>query len=133
MECVWSGKIIKKFDIDHIIPFSFWRNNDLWNLMPTQPKLNLQKKDNLPSYALMNQRKDSIIYYWQILRGDNERRFDYEAEKLIGRGAVDREDWELPLFSSLIEAIEVTALQRGCERWEIKSMQKMFSISDVAE
>jgi hypothetical protein len=31
--CVWSGNKISQYDIDHIIPFSIWKNNDLWNLL----------------------------------------------------------------------------------------------------
>jgi len=27
--CVWTGKQIKTCHIDHMIPFSVWRNNDL--------------------------------------------------------------------------------------------------------
>jgi SAM-dependent methyltransferase len=120
VECVWSGKIIEKFDIDHVIPFSFWRNNDLWNLMPSQPRLNLQKKDKLPSHKLLLRRKDAIIYYWQILREKSEPRFDFEARKILGREKLARYNWEFPLFSALAEAVEVTALQRGCDRWEFK-------------
>jgi len=120
VECVWSGKTIEKFDIDHVIPFSFWRNNDLWNLMPSQPRLNLQKKDKLPSHSLLIRRKDSIIYYWQILRKESEPRFDFEAGKILGGDKLYHPNWELPLFSALAEAVEVTALQRGCERWEFK-------------
>jgi hypothetical protein len=32
--CVWTGKTISTYDIDHLIPFSIWKNNDLWNLLP---------------------------------------------------------------------------------------------------
>ena len=120
VECVWSGKITKDFDIDHVIPFSFWRNNDLWNLMPSQPRLNLQKKDKLPSHDLLIRWKDAIIYYWQILREKSEPRFDFETGKILGKEKRYFSNWELPLFSALAEAVEVTALQRGCERWEIK-------------
>jgi hypothetical protein len=35
LECVWTGgRLVQRFDIDHGIAFSLWRNNDLWNLFP---------------------------------------------------------------------------------------------------
>ena len=32
--CVWSGKVLplEKTEIDHLLPYSVWHNNDLWNL-----------------------------------------------------------------------------------------------------
>ena len=29
IDCVWTGKSVCKYDIDHALPFSVWRNNDL--------------------------------------------------------------------------------------------------------
>ena len=118
IQCVWSGDTIRRFDIDHVIPFSFWRNNDLWNLLPARPSINLQKKDKLPEHSLLMQRKDAVVYYWRFLKDFNDIRFSYEAAKLLGREI--KENWELPLFSALVEAVEVTVLQRGCERWAPK-------------
>ncbi|MCK5201370.1 MAG: hypothetical protein KAR21_23610, partial [Spirochaetales bacterium] len=40
LECVWSGKSVKHYDIDHALPFSIWRNNDIWNLFPADSKVN---------------------------------------------------------------------------------------------
>lgn len=64
IECVWSGKKIKHFDVDHIIPFSLYFNNDLWNLMPSDKKINNKKRDKIPTPDLIKKRKDIIIYYW---------------------------------------------------------------------
>ncbi|NLE60773.1 MAG: methyltransferase domain-containing protein, partial [Planctomycetes bacterium] len=36
--CTWTGAALPKgFAVDHIIPFSLWHNNDLWNLVPASP------------------------------------------------------------------------------------------------
>jgi len=64
IKCVWSGKKIKDFDIDHIIPFSLYFNNDLWNLMPSDKKINNKKRDKIPTPNLIKKREDIIIYYW---------------------------------------------------------------------
>ena len=36
--CVWTGRKISTYVIDHVIPFSIWKNNDLWNLLPSDSK-----------------------------------------------------------------------------------------------
>ncbi|MDR9410867.1 MAG: hypothetical protein RI573_18625, partial [Balneolaceae bacterium] len=41
LECVWSGsRITNDLNIDHVLPFSVWRNNDLWNLLPAKATVN---------------------------------------------------------------------------------------------
>ena len=118
-ECAWSGKSLKKtFDVDHMIPFSLWRNNDLWNLLPATPSVNRDKRDKLPTRSLLIERKECIVDYWRVLRNAIPARFDYETSKFIGTVRLTSSDWESQMFSSVVEAIETTALHRGCERWE---------------
>lgn len=67
-ECVWSGKNLtgKNYDVDHMLPFSVWFNNDLWNMLPTDRVLNQQKKkDKIPTRELIEKRAYSIINYWR--------------------------------------------------------------------
>ena len=61
-ECVWTGVSLKKeYAIDHVIPYSLWKNNDLWNLLPSLPKVNLSKSDKLPTRELVIKQKDAIV------------------------------------------------------------------------
>ena len=71
--CVWSGKKINDFDVDHVIPFSIYFNNDLWNLMPSNKKINNKKRDKIPTPNLIETRKDLIINYWKLYK----EKFDY--------------------------------------------------------
>jgi len=113
--CVWTGKSLKKdFDIDHVIPFDLWHNNDVWNLLPSSELANSKKSNKLPSAQLLQARRDDIIGYWEILRTENQYRFDQEASTLI---AIPKTNWQTALFGQMCEAIEVTALQRGVGRW----------------
>lgn len=113
--CVWTGKSLKKdFDIDHVIPFDLWHNNDVWNLLPSSELANSKKSNKLPSAQLLQARRDDIIGYWEILRTENQYRFDQEASTLI---ATPKTNWQTALFGQMCEAIEVTALQRGVGRW----------------
>lgn len=118
-ECTWSGKnITSDFDVDHIIPFSLWHNNDLWNLVPVLPSVNNQKRDRLPSRDLLFDRKERLICYWEALRGRYSARFDNEACNIMGI-VKPPNNWHDILFNNIAEAIEITAIQRGCERWPL--------------
>ena len=78
--CVWTGKIITVYDVDHMIPFSVWKNNDLWNLLPSEPKTNNQKRDKIPSPDLIERRKDLILQYWKIINESQSNRFKKEIQ-----------------------------------------------------
>jgi SAM-dependent methyltransferase len=117
--CVWTDrKLAERFEVDHAIPFSLWRNNELWNLLPASSHANQQKRDKLPTYELLQQRRDRIIHCWRGLDGAFGVRFRNEAQSLMGRQPMDRLRWEIQLFNRFVEAIETTATQRGAERWE---------------
>ena len=118
--CVWSGKTINenKYDVDHAIPFALWKNNDLWNLFPANSKVNGNKKDKLPSNILVKKRKDCFVNYWELVKEKFPVRFEYEAEKIGGLTLFKNNNWQNKLFANFAEAIEITAIQRGVDRWE---------------
>jgi len=117
-ECAWSGeRITGRFDVDHIIPFSLWRNNDLWNLVPVLPVINSKKRDRLPTRDLLLCRKDYVLYCWEALRAAYQPRFEYEACRVIGTERFPG-NWQSRTFNCVAEAVEVTAIQRGHERWQ---------------
>ena len=119
--CVWSGSSLSdgRFDIDHAMPFSLWRNNELWNLFPADPAINSNKSDKLPTYAILNRRREAIIDYWQGLNNALGEQFSRGAQTLLGRDSFASQNWENRLFSRFVEAFEITAAQRGAPRWEI--------------
>ena len=59
-----------------------------------------------------------MISYWQILRDNQRNRFDYEVRRFIGNEKFDETNGESRVFNHLVETVEYTAVQRGCERWE---------------
>jgi SOS-response transcriptional repressor LexA len=119
--CVWSGSPLSdgRFDIDHAMPFTLWRNNELWNLFPADPAINSNKSDKLPTYAILNRRRDAIVDYWQGLNDALGEQFSRGAQTLLGRDSFTSQNWENRLFSRFVEAFEITAAQRGAPRWEI--------------
>lgn len=51
--CPWTGKAITRpgdYDLDHLLPLSFYPVNELWNLLPVDRIFNQHiKRDRLPS------------------------------------------------------------------------------------
>ena len=120
IECVWSGKTVREFDIDHALPFSVWRNNDLWNLFPADKKVNNQKRDKFPTVALLNDSRKRIYNYWDIYYESQPAIFLNQATDFCGETftGFSKDTREL-LFAAFSETIDSAALQSGAERWEI--------------
>jgi SAM-dependent methyltransferase/SOS-response transcriptional repressor LexA len=120
LSCVWTQVPLgdRRFDVDHAIPFTIWHNNDLWNLLPADARVNNAKRDRLVSRDTLARSRDAIITSWRITRAAMPARFDLELNRtLFGRNHAEKQ-WEAPAFSALVEAVETVAIQRGVERWD---------------
>jgi len=120
LQCVWTADAIgpkRGFEIDHIMPFSLWHNNDLWNLMPATRKANHAKRDRLVSRQCLFDSRGRIIDYWQATRESAPNRFDYELRRSLLGASFRKGNWEAAAFNALAEAIESLACQRGIPRW----------------
>jgi len=119
-QCVWTGEnlSVRNLAIDHAIPFSLWHCNDLWNLFPVNRQVNLKKSDKLPTRRLLIDRKENICRTWERCHHEFPSRFGAEATSFCGKKITVEEHWPGKLFSFFTEAVEVTAIQRGSERWE---------------
>lgn len=117
--CVWTDRPLddSRLAVDHVIPFALWGNNDLWNLLPADARVNGRKSDRLPESTLLRARRPAIVAAWQRLRDHLPGPFDAHAIHLLGHAPGSAADWPAELFDGLRESIEVTALQRGVERW----------------
>lgn len=115
LECVWTGRPLdaKSLAIDHVLPYSLWRNNDLWNLLPSHTRVNQAKSDKLPTRDLLRARRHAIVHAWSLGRDAFPRRFAEEVHAQTGEHDADLGR----LFDALVESVEVTALQRSCPRW----------------
>lgn len=119
--CVWSGAKIaslKEANIDHVIPFSVWKNNDLWNLLPATPKINNKKLDKIPAPEFIEKRKNAIIDYWGIINTNQVERFQKEiAVALLGNNSIS--DWEKVGISQLQKSCNYLIETRGFDAWKI--------------
>ncbi|NQZ93555.1 MAG: methyltransferase domain-containing protein [Moritella sp.] len=116
-QCVWSGKVLKQeFAIDHCMPFARWPNNDLWNLLPSDSKVNGQKSDSLPTAKKLKDAKFRITDWWQQAWTDDDTqstRFFAEANIALPGLTINNTS-----IDDLFEALE---LQRG----RLKEMQQL--------
>lgn len=116
--CVWTGKTLLKYDIDHIIPFSIWKNNDLWNLLPAQPKINNQKRNKIPSAKMIEKQKNYIIHYWELIEKYQRERFRKEIRvTLLGNDSTL--DWQRTAINKLEKCCDFLITTRGYEEWII--------------
>lgn len=88
VHCVWSGRSLTKskgYAVDHCLPWTYWYNNDLWNLMPATVACNGLKGDMLPSAEQLLHARDRISEWWSEawLQQGMETRFTEEARAAL--------------------------------------------------
>ena len=105
VQCVWTGKDIKEFAVDHMIPWSIWRNNDLWNLLPAHPKINNQKRDAIPSTEIIRKQFDVIKSYWEIYLEEYPTLFESQIKRGLGLSIDDA------FYKPGLEALEQTVIR----------------------
>jgi len=114
--CVWTGSKINTYDIDHVIPFSVWKNNDLWNLLPSQAKINNNKRDKIPSPDLIEKQKDLILTYWDLINTKLAHRFQKEVQvALLGNNPFT--NWQALAVKQLQSSCDYLITSRGYEEW----------------
>ena len=133
LRCVWTDRPLKKeFAVDHTIPFSISRNNDLWNLLPAAPAVNLAKSDKLVAKTVILKQRDAVIHCWELLQAQSPGRFEVEIGRALIHAPLPPQqpinpttnnrdagasNWQLTAFAGLIEKVETLAAQRCLLRW----------------
>jgi CRISPR/Cas system Type II protein with McrA/HNH and RuvC-like nuclease domain len=89
--CVWSGNKLTEnnMHVDHVIPFSVWQNNELWNLLPATNTINSNKSDKIPTPGLITRSGERILEIWSIYRENFGDRFLREAFNGLGYKQTD--------------------------------------------
>ena len=121
LDCVWSGIKVRSWNniqIDHMIPFSIWQNNDLWNLLPTHRRYNMQKRDLIPSISLLENRKEQIISCWEALAEGFRYRFNKEMEINLLDKKLENLSWD-SIFEKLVDKCSFLIEVRGFSDWEV--------------
>ena len=120
IHCVWSGKVIRDKEspeIDHVLPFSVLKNNDLWNLLPATKQVNMDKLDKIPDPEFIEKRKPAIKLYWGLLREKFPQQFDRELAISL-TGPIDmKRDWQETAIGKLKEKCRYFIGVRGFDSW----------------
>ncbi|MCD6301198.1 MAG: hypothetical protein J7L82_03910 [Staphylothermus sp.] len=121
-ECTWSGKELQgtTYDVDHVLPFSVWFNNDLWNMLPTDRVLNQQKKKaKIPTRKLIENRADVIMNYWNDYQQAMPLLFKSQIEvALIGKDVNEDKILDTAI-ESLCKKSDYLIYDRGHEAFSI--------------
>ena len=121
--CVWSGKRLNDSTIavDHLLPFVVWKCNDLWNLVPSDAKVNLRKSNSIPSPLFLRERKNEILECWDLLYTLYPERF--EREITVGLlGGFPMDHWKEKAFERLCETARYLTDVRGYSDWRYSAM-----------
>ncbi|WP_337044949.1 HNH endonuclease domain-containing protein [Emticicia sp. 17c] len=116
--CVWTGNHINTYDIHHLIPFSIFKNNDMWNLLPSQSSINNRKRDKIPTIQTLKNAEELIIYYWELIYNKQKDYFlDQVQVSLLGN--LPKDKWQKSAFSQLINTSKYLIEIRGYEPWKL--------------
>ena len=121
--CVWSGKKIgsKNLNIDHVLPFAHYLNNDIWNLLPALNTVNGKKSDKIPTPELIEKRKDIIFNYWGDLHEFFNKGFEEEVRVSLVPNLSFSSDanWQNSTLDALKSKAEFFIDGRGVAGWMI--------------
>lgn len=118
LRCVWSERAIPpgKLAMDHVLPFSIWLNNDLWNLQPSHTSVNSAKSDGVPSTRLLRTREAALVDNWRIAHDAEPQLFRYEVERTLG--SFNKHGWEMQLFEHLRGKAEMAVYAARARVWD---------------
>lgn len=118
LKSAWSSNKIHSYEVDHVIPYSIYSNNDLWNLLPASKSENGSKSDMLVSTELINKQKNQIITYWEYMKENASDRFEHEVYSSFNLDPIS-ETWKDKLILGISEQLEITSSIRGLKRWSV--------------
>ena len=122
LACVWSGKPITDMGllhVDHMIPFSVWKNNNLWNLMPAYESINAKKRDMIPSPEFIEKRADAIVTNWNSMYEVYPKRFLREINLALVGLPEQSSGWQDVALERLGEKCAYLIDVRGFDAWRL--------------
>ncbi len=85
LRCIYTNEKIKKdFHLDHFLPWRFLAHNQLWNLIPTSPEVNIQKSDSIPDKKFITSMAELHYKFLKFMHNELE---DTAWNRMIGEYA----------------------------------------------
>jgi len=122
--CVWTGKPLlnEKYDVDHVIPYIYWGNNDLWNMIPSLSRINRSKSDKMPSEKAIRQQRNQFYFYWDLYHAKFPQLFATQINRALGC-KLDSEkpgiNWKETALDKMVEKVETFTKRLGVQVWKI--------------
>jgi hypothetical protein len=121
--CPWTETLIVQgiqYDLDHLLPVSLYPINELWNLVPAEPKFNSHiKRDRLPTLEKLRQAQPHLELAYRhystsnlllvALQEDVEVRFSTVSPSTVS--------FPLALASAVVDLIDIVAESRNLARF----------------
>ena len=78
--------------------------------------MNNQKRDKIPSSTLIDNRRDLITHYWDLIQQHKQQRFQKELQLAL-LGYENSNDWHEPAIEQLKKSCDYLISTRGFEEW----------------
>jgi CRISPR/Cas system Type II protein with McrA/HNH and RuvC-like nuclease domain len=119
MDCVWCGKTltVENLHIDHLLPYSQTKNNELWNLVPSCIACNAGKSDAIPTPKMIRTHQAAIVACWEKEKQQYPEAFVEEIRYSL-TGYEDMEFNAEKAVMCLEKRCEFLIEERGYAPWE---------------
>jgi hypothetical protein len=121
--CPWTEKRIAsntEYHLDHLLPVSIYPINELWNLVPADPKFNCnEKSDRLPSPAKLRQAQPHIELAYRHYSISRALSLALQEDVAVRFSTVsfDPTSFPLSLASAVIDLIDIVSESRNLARF----------------
>ena len=121
--CPWTETLIVQgiqYDLDHLLPVSLYPINELWNLVPAEPKFNSHiKRDRLPTLEKLRQAQPHLELAYRHYSTSNLLLVALQEDVEVRFSTVSPSTVSLPLAlaSAVVDLIDIVAESRNLARF----------------
>jgi hypothetical protein len=121
--CPWTETLIVQgiqYDLDHLLPVSLYPINELWNLVPAEPKFNSHtKRDRLPTLEKLRQAQPHLELAYRHYSTSNLLLVALQEDVEVRFSTVSRSTVSFPLAlaSAVVDLIDIVAESRNLARF----------------
>jgi hypothetical protein len=121
--CPWTEKRINrqvKYDLDHLLPISVFPTNELWNLVPTDPRFNQNiKRSRLPSLDRLAKAEPHLVLTYAHYGESEELARALWEDVSVRFSTVERNNIRFPqaVAKAVVDLLEQFASSRNLARF----------------
>jgi hypothetical protein len=121
--CPWTETLIVQgiqYDLDHLLPVSLYPINELWNLVPAEPKFNSHiKRDRLPTLEKLRQAQPHLELAYRHYSTSNLLLVALQEDVEVRFSTVfpSTASFPLDLASAVVDLIDIVAESRNLARF----------------